>query len=319
MRAVVLDGYTLNPGDLSWEGLEALCGVTVYERTKPEEVLGRIGDAQIVLTNKTLVSRSAIAGCPNLKFIAVLATGYNVVDTEAAKENGIVVSNVPSYGTASVAQYVFALLLEICHHVQRHSDTVMEGRWSARPDFCYWDYPLIELAGKTMGIVGFGKIGRSVAKIAVAFGMKVLAYDVNADTSVETAEVRYTDLHTLFNESDVISLHCPLFPQTRNVINEEAISKMKDGVIVINTARGPLVDEKAMRNALERGKVGWFAADVVSSEPIGLDNPLLGAKNAFITPHIAWAPRAARKRLMDITVENVKAFIAGNPINAVNQ
>lgn len=312
MKIVILDGYTENPGDLSWNGFSELGALTVYERTAPEEILTRIGDAEIVYTNKTPLTATTIAAAPNLKYIGVLATGYNVVDGEAARQRGIPVTNIPTYGTAAVAQYVFALLLEICHRVGHHAGEVQKGRWSDCPDFCFWDYPLIELSGKTMGIIGYGRIGRSTARIARAFGMEVIAYD----TFVKADEI--VALDELYERSDVISLNCPLFPETQGMINKIAIGKMKDGVILINTSRGPLIVEQDLREALVSGKVRAAASDVVSTEPIKKDNPLLGLTNMLITPHIAWAPKESRERLMDIAVNNLRAFLSGAPVNVVN-
>ena len=320
MKIVILDGYTENPGDLSWEELGKLGDPTVYDRTPVNdeaEIIRRIGDAEVVFTNKTPITKAVIDACPNMKFISVLATGYNVVDYVYAGEKGIPVTNVPAYGTAAVAQYTIALLLEICHHVAHHSQTVYEGKWANSVDFCYWDYPLIELAGKTMGIIGFGRIGQQTAKIAKSLGMNILATG-----SRETAQGRelaeYTDLNTLLQRSDVISLHCPLFPETQGIINKESIAQMKDGVILLNTSRGPLLVEEDVAEALNSGKIAAAAMDVVSKEPISADNPLLKAKNCLITPHIAWAPKESRQRIMDCAVENVKAYIAGAPINVVN-
>lgn len=311
MKIVVLDGYTENPGDLSWGPLQELGELTVYDRTPPEAVLERIGDAEAIYTNKTVLSRELIQAMPSVRFIGVLATGYNVVDVQAARERGIVVCNIPTYGTDAVAQYVFALLLELCHRVAHHAQAVQEGRWTACPDFCFWDYPLIELSGKTMGIVGYGRIGRRTAQIARAFGMQVLAYDafVQAEECVPLDE--------LLERSDVVSLHCPLFPETRHIIRGETIARMKDGAILINTSRGPLVDEAALREALTSGKLYGAAVDVVSTEPVQPDNPLLGLENCLITPHIAWAPRESRQRLMDIAVENLRCFLRGAPQNVV--
>lgn len=317
MKIVVLDGYTLNPGDLSWEGFENLGELTVYERTPDDKVLERIIDADVVITNKTTVSKETIAACPKIKYIGVLATGYNIVDVEAARERGIPVSNIPVYGTTAVAQMVFALLLEICHHAAAHSDAVHKGDWANNPDWCFWNYPLIELAGKTMGVVGFGRIGQNTARIAAAFGMKVLAYDeYPSDAGREFGE--YVSFDELLAKSDVIALHCPLFPSTQGIINKNSIAKMKDGVILINNSRGPLVVEQDLTDALNSGKVFAAGLDVVSTEPIREDNPLLKAKNCFITPHISWAPKESRKRLMDIAVENLKSFIEGKLINVVN-
>jgi glycerate dehydrogenase len=312
MKIVILDGYTENPGDLSWDGFKEFGDLTVYDRTASEDIIARIGDAHVVYTNKTILSRETIKAAPNLKFIGVLATGYNVVDIEAAKQQGILVANIPSYGTTAVAQFVFALLLELCHHVGHHNQAVQKGRWSDSPDFCFWDYPLIELAGKTMGIIGYGRIGQATGKIAQAFGMKVLAYD----SFVKKEEV--VSLEELLEKSDVISLHCPLFPETQGMINQESIARMKDGVIIINTARGPLINEKDLRDALVSGKVYGAALDVVCEEPIRKDNPLLGLDNCIITPHIAWAPKESRQRLMDIAVDNLRAFVQGTPKNIVN-
>ncbi|GHU71711.1 glycerate dehydrogenase [Clostridia bacterium] len=312
MKIVILDGSTENPGDLSWSGFEQLGELTVYDRTPPELVVERIADAEIVYTNKTPLTREVIEAAPSILFIGVLSTGYNVVDTLAAREYGIPVSNVPSYGTAAVAQMVFALILEIAHHVGHHSDAVHAGRWTTSIDYCFWDYPLIELSGKTMGIVGYGRIGKATADIARAFGMDVIAYDALVQDEA------VVPLDELLARSDIISLHCPLLPETTGLIDAAAIAKMKDSVIVINTSRGPLVNEADMRAALESGKVYAFGCDVVSVEPIRADNPLLGAPNCIITPHIAWAPKASRQRLMDVAVGNLAAFLNGNAINVVN-
>jgi glycerate dehydrogenase len=312
---VILDGYTENPGDLSWDGFAELGDVTVYDRTSSDLIEQRIADADIVITNKTPLTAETIKNAEKMQYIGVLATGYNVVDIQAAKERGVVVTNIPTYGTAAVAQFVFALLLEICHHVQHHSDAVKEGRWSKAPDFCFWDYPLIELAGKTMGIIGYGRIGQATGRIAKAFGMKVIAYD-----SYQNPELKdeYVSLDTLLSESDVIALHCPLFPETEGIINKESIAKMKDGVILINNSRGPLIVEQDLADALNSGKIAAAGLDVVSSEPIREDNPLLQAKNCLITPHISWAPRESRQRLMDIAVANLKGFLSGARQNVVN-
>lgn len=318
MKIVVLDGYTLNPGDISWAGFEQLGEFICYDRTADKEIVQRIGDADAIITNKTPISRATLDACPSVKYIGVLATGYNVIDTAAAREKGVAVTNVPTYGTTAVAQYVFALLLEICHHVGHHSQTVREGRWAKSIDFCYWDYPLVELAGKTLGIIGFGRIGHNVAQIAVAFGMDVIAYELHPNKSLETDKIKYASLDEVLTKSDIISLHAPLFDSTKGMINASAIAKMKDGVWIVNTSRGPLVVEEDMVKALESGKVGWYAADVVSVEPILPSNPLQTAKNAIITPHIAWAPKAARERLMKVAVDNLAAFQNGAPINVVN-
>ncbi len=318
MKIIILDGYTENPGDLSWEELGKLGELTVYDRTPEEEILNRIGDAEIVITNKTPLTRATMDACPNMRYIAVLATGYNVVDVAAAKEKGIPVSNVPTYGTASVGQFAIAMLLEICHHVAHHSQTVFEGKWNSCADWCYWDYPLIELDGKTMGIIGFGRIGQTTGKIAKAMGMNILAYD-SFPTDSGKAIAEYVDLDTLLAQSDVVALHCPLFPETQGIINKDTIAKMKDGVILLNNSRGPLIVEQDVADALNSGKIYAAGLDVVSTEPIKNDNPLLKAKNCFITPHISWAPKESRQRIMDCTVSNVAAFQAGNPINVVNK
>ncbi len=321
MKIVVLDGYTENPGDLSWDGLAALGELTVYDRTPlsdTAEIIRRIGDAEVVFTNKTPLTREVLDARPSVKFISVLATGYNIVDTAAAKEKGIPVTNVPAYGTASVGQFAIALLLEICHHVAHHDKAVHEGRWASCPDFCFWDYPLIELDGKTIGIIGFGRIGQTTGKIASALGMRVLAYDTYQSESGKAIGT-YTDLDTLLKESDVIALHCPLFPATERIINKDTIAKMKDGVILLNNSRGPLVDEQDLADALNAGKVAAAGLDVVSTEPIRSDNPLLTAKNCIITPHISWAPKESRQRIMDCAIENVKAYLNGAPVNVVNR
>ena len=317
MKIVVLDGFTLNPGDLSWSALGALGSVTVYDRTAKEDIVSRIGDADAILTNKTPISAETLASCPSVKYIGVLATGYNVVDTAAAKERGIPVCNIPTYGTAAVGQFAIAMLLEICHHVAHHSDAVHEGRWSSNVDWCFWDYPLIELEGKTMGIIGFGRIGQRTGEIAKALGMRVLAYDAyqsNAGRAIGS----YVDLDTLLKESDVISLHCPLFPETKGIVNATSIAKMKDGVILLNNSRGPLIVEQDLADALNSGKVYAAGLDVVSEEPIRADNPLLSAKNCIITPHISWAPKESRQRLMDAAVSNLAAWSTGKAQNVVN-
>ena len=320
MKIVVLDGYTENPGDLSWEGLEQLGELTVYARsslTDERETIARIGDADIVFTNKTPISKAVLEACPKLKFISVLATGYNVVDCGCAKERGIPVSNVPTYGTASVGQFAIGLLLEICHHIGHHDQSVHSGAWERCQDWCYWDYPLIELDGKTLGVIGFGRIGQTTGKIAKAMGMEVLAYD-NFPSDAGRAIASYVELDTLLARSDVIAVHCPLFPETQGIINRDNIAKMKDGVILINNSRGPLVVEQDLADALNSGKVAAAGLDVVSTEPIQGDNPLLTAKNCIITPHISWAPKESRQRIMDCSVSNVKAFLEGSPVNVVN-
>lgn len=317
MKIVVLDGYTLNPGDLSWDALAALGETAVYDRTPADEILARIGDADAIYTNKTPLTRETIQACPNLKFIGVLATGYNVVDVAAAKERGIPVCNVPTYGTAAVGQFAIAMLLEICHHVAHHSQAVHEGRWSGNIDWCFWDYPLVELEGKTMGVVGFGRIGQRTGEIAKALGMRVLAYD-SYPNDAGRAIGTYVELDTLLKESDVISLHCPLFPETKGIINAASIAKMKNGVILLNNSRGPLIVEQDLADALNSGKVYAAGLDVVSEEPISPNNPLLSAKNCFITPHISWAPKESRARLMNIAVDNLSNWMNGKPTNVVN-
>lgn len=317
MKIVVLDGYTENPGDLSWDKLAALGELTVYDRTPAALVPERIGDAEAVYTNKTPITRETLAHCPKLQYIGVLATGYNVVDCAAARERGVAVTNIPSYGTQAVAQFAIALLLEICHHVGRHSDAVRQGRWSQCPDWCFWDYPLIELAGKVMGIIGLGRIGQATARAAAALGMRVVAFDRNpCAAGRETAE--YVPLDALFAESDVVVLHCPLLPETKGLICRETLAKMKDGVILINNSRGPLVVEADLAEALASGKVYAAGLDVAEAEPIPPDSPLLRAENCIITPHISWAPRESRQRLMEIAADNLKQFLGGRPVNVVN-
>ncbi len=318
MKIVVLDGYTLNPGDLTWAEFDKLGNLTVYDRTEPNEIVPRIGDAEAVIVNKCPITAETMDACPELRYVGVLATGYNVVDVAAAKERHIAVTNIPTYGTAAVAQMVFAHLLAICQHVEAHSAAVHNGEWNTNPDWCFWNYPLVELAGKTMGIVGFGRIGQTVAGIARALGMNVLAFDRH-ENETGRALARYVSLEELLSNSDVISMHCPLFPETERMINRNTIARMKDGVYFINTSRGQLVDEQALADALNSGKVAHAGLDVVYTEPIRTDNPLLRAKNCFITPHIAWAPKESRKRLMDIAVDNLASFIAGSPTNVVNK
>lgn len=319
MKIVVLDGFTENPGDLSWDGLAALGELTVYDRTLggEEETIARIGNAEIVLTNKTVITERVLASCPSVRYIGVLATGFNIVDVEAAKRRAIPVCNIPSYCAESVAQLTFALLLEICHHAGHHSDAVHAGKWSSSIDFCFWDFPLIELMGKTMGIVGYGRIGKATAKIASAFGMKVLAYSRHMPETGDGV-VEFVSLPELLAQSDVVSLHCPLNAESEKLINEEALRQMKDGAILLNTSRGGLLDEAAVAAALKTGKLYAAGVDVVSVEPVSEQNPLLGAENCIITPHIAWAPKDCRIRLMDMAVENLRSFLEGKTINRVN-
>ena len=317
MKIVILDGYTENPGDLSWEGFERLGELTVYDRTDSKEIISRIADAQAVITNKTAISADVIAACPGIKYIGVLATGYDVVDIKAAAESGIAVCNIPAYGTDAVGQFAIALLLELCHHIGHHSDEVHKGRWQSSPDWCFWDYPLIELSGKTMGIIGFGRIGQAVGRIAKAMGMNILANsEEESEAGKEIAD--YVSLDELLKRSDVVSLHCPLLPSTKGIINKLSISRMKDGVIIINNSRGPLIVEEDLAEALESGKVAAAAVDVVSYEPIKSGNPLLSAPNCIITPHISWASKESRQRLMDIAVKNLSEFIEGRALNRVN-
>lgn len=320
MKIVILDGYTLNPGDLSYAELKKLGELIVYDRTPEDKIVERIGDAEIVFTNKTPVTKATLEACTNIRFIGVLATGYNIVDTEAAKAKGIPVTNIPTYGTDAVSQFAIALLLELCHHIGSHSDAVKKGDWQNNADWCFWNYPLIELAGKTMGIIGFGRIGQATGHIAQALGMKVIAHGGHRNPDLVTDTCRYAEnLDDLLKNSDVISLHCPLFPETQGIINKDNIAKMKDGVLIINDSRGPLIVEKDLSDALNSGKVGGAAVDVVSAEPIKMDNPLLSAKNIIITPHIAWAPKESRERLLNIAIDNLKHFINGETINIVNK
>lgn len=311
MKIVVLDGHTENPGDLSWAELEKLGELTVYDFSEPAEAAERMADAEIVLTNKTVITREMIESHPHLRMIGVLATGFNVVDTVAAAERHIPVCNVPSYATDAVAQYTFALLLELCHRVGAHNQAVQEGRWTQGREFCFWDYPQIELSGKTMGLIGYGRIGKAVERIARAFDMTVL----HTTSSGREGSV---SLDEVLRQSDVISLHCPLTKENRHLISHETIAKMKPGVLLINTGRGPLVDEAALREALLNGHVAGAAMDVTEQEPIPADSPLLGLDNCLITPHIAWAAKEARQRLMNTVVENVRAFLQGSPVNVVN-
>lgn len=320
MKIVVLDGYCENPGDLSWAPLEQFGEVVVYDRTPDtkEAVVERLKDADILVGNKNNITAEIMDACPKLKYIAVQATGYNVIDVAAAKERGIPVSNVPTYGTMAVAQHTMALLLEITNLVGHHNDRVHAGRWAEGPDWCFWDSPLMELDGKTLGVIGFGKIGQQTAKMAKAFGMNILATGSRPNDEGR-AIGEYVEMDELLAKSDVITLHCPLFPNTKGIICKENIDKMKDGVIILNSSRGPLVVEQDLADALRSGKVKAAAVDVVSAEPMTNDNPLLTAPNCIITPHIAWAPKEARQRIMDTTAKNIEAFLNGSPINVVNQ
>lgn len=317
MKIVVLDGAALNPGDLSWDVLSQFGEVTVYPRSDSEaEVISRIGDCEIVLTNKTPITKEILDACPSIKYIGVLATGYNVIDCQAAREKQIPVTNVPSYGTNAVAQFTFALMLEVCHQIGTHNAAVHSGQWEHSPVFSFWVTPQSELAGKTLGIIGLGRIGKAVARIANAFGMKVLAVSRSRVECGELAE--YVSLDTLLAESDIVSLHCPLFPETEKLVCGETLAKMKDGAVLINTSRGGLIDEFAVADALRSGKLRAAAVDVVSQEPILGTNPLLSAPNCIITPHMAWAPVESRQRLMDCVVDNIRCFLNGEPQNTVN-
>lgn len=320
MKIVILDSYTVNPSDLSWADIENLAPTKIYERTNvndEDEIVQRIGDAEIVITNKTPINKNVIERCPNIKFITLLSTGYDIVDGAYAREKNIAVSNVPRYGTKAVAQHAIALLLEITNRVGHHNETVKSGKWTNNDDFCYWDFPLVELADKTLGIIGFGQIGMQVGRIAKAIGMKVIALNPS-HTDEGDAIADYVNLGELLEKSDIISLHCPQTHETEKLINKDSIAKMKDGVIIINNSRGGLIDEKDLANALNSGKVAAAAIDVVSTEPIKTTNPLLKAKNCYITPHISWASKECRQRIMDITQKNIVAFLNNNPINVVN-
>ena len=318
MNIVVLDGYTLNPGDLTWKDLESLGKCTVYDRSAPEEVVPRAKDAEIVLTNKTVLSSDTIKQLTKMKYIGVLATGYNIVDVEAAHNLNIPVTNVPTYSTQSVAQIVFAHLLNLAEHITHHTQTVKSGRWTSSPDFSYWDTPLIEIAGLTMGIIGFGRIGQATAKLALAFGMNIIFYDIATPTSIPEG-CKSAGLDDIFSTSDVISLHCPLTPGTKKIINRKSLGLMKKTAFLINTSRGPLVDEQALADALNNNIIAGAGLDVLSEEPPGENNPLLKARNCYITPHIAWATIAARKRLLQVAVDNVASFLESKPRNVVNE
>ena len=317
-KIVILDGYTLEHGDLGWDALKKLGTVKVYDRTPEDKVIERIGDAEIVITNKTPVRKKTIDTCPSIEYIGVLATGYDVVDVKAASEKNIPVTNIPTYGTDSVAQFAIALLLELCHRIGAHSEEVKKGRWKSSGDFCFWDHPLVELSGKTMGIIGLGRIGQRTAVIAAALGMKVLAYDPFPNKSLENESLKYESLDNIFSQSDALVLHTPLTDETREIICRKNIDKMKKGVFIINNSRGPLVNEKDLYDALVSGKIAGAALDVASKEPIEDSNQLLKLDNCIITPHISWAPIEARKRLMKTAVENLESFLKGNPVNTVN-
>ncbi|HAE41354.1 MAG TPA: glycerate dehydrogenase [Clostridiales bacterium] len=323
MKIVVLDGYTLNPGDLTWDGFGEIGDIVVHDRVSytldgQEQVVEAVGDAEIVLTNKTPITREAIESMPKVKYIGVLATGYNVVDIKAAKERNITVTNIPTYGTFAVAQMTFALLLEICHHVGIHNEMVHDGFWNRNPDWCFWKYPLIELADKTLGIIGYGRIGRAVGQIGLAMGMKVLVHDQYITDGDTLENVQIVELDEIFRKSDVITLHCPLTEHNKGLINKTAIDKMKKSAIIINTSRGPLIVEQDLADALNSGRIYGAAVDVVSHEPIEADNPLLSAEKCIITPHISWAPKESRERLMQAAVENLVKYLEGNPVNVIN-
>ncbi|MCK5118446.1 MAG: D-2-hydroxyacid dehydrogenase [Candidatus Latescibacteria bacterium] len=317
MKIVVLDGKTLNPGDLSWETLERFGELTVYDRTPTDQVVARSIGAELLLTNKTPLSAEAFSQLPDLRYIGVLATGYNIVDVVAAARHGVTVTNVPTYGTHSVAQMVFALLLELCHHVGAHSEAVRKGAWSQSVDFCFWNYPLVELAGKTMGIIGFGRIGRQTAQVASALGMRILAAEPDRENPPELEDFSWAEIPELLAAADVVSLHCPLFPETEGLINRENIERMKRSAFLINTSRGGLVVDADLAEALDNDRIAGAGLDVLSSEPPDEDNPLLRAKNCLITPHISWATKEARARLMATAIQNVEAFLAGRPVNVV--
>lgn len=318
MKIVILDHPRENPGEISWSEFDKYGEVIRYPRTLPEQVAERIGDAEVVFLNKTVVRKEDLEKCPNVKFISVIATGYNTVDVEGAKELGIPVANVPSYGTEAIGQHAIALLLEITNHIGHHDTEVRKGRRNDANDWCFWDYSPIELENKTIGIIGLGRIGQITSKVAQAFGMKVLAFDSYKNEALENENCKYTDLDTLLKNSDVIALHCPLFPETENIINKDTIAKMKDGVIIINNSRGALIVEEDLADALNGGKVYAAGLDAVRDEPISMDNPLLSANNCYITPHISWAAVECRQRLVDYSLDNLKAYLGGNPTNIVN-
>lgn len=319
MKIVVLDGYAANPGDLCWDELKTLGECTIYDRTAPQEVLARAKDAEVLLTNKTVLSREHIEALPALKYIGVLATGYNIVDVDAARQQGVVVTNIPAYSTDSVAQMVFAHILNIAQQVQHHSEEVHRGRWTQSPDFCFWDTPLIELRDKKLGIVGLGNTGQQTARIALGFSMKVMAYTSKPATQLPAEILKADSLDQLFAECDVVSLHCPLNASTQSLVDARRLALMKPTAILINTARGPLVDEQALADALNEGRIYAAGLDVLSTEPPRADNPLLTARRCYITPHIAWASTAARERLMHIMLENLRAWMKGETINCVNK
>lgn len=318
MKIVVLDGHTLNPGDLSWEALHQLGDVTIYDRTPYDKIVERSLGAEVLLTNKTPLDAATLNQLPDLKYVGVLATGYNIVDTAVCKQRGIPVSNVPGYGTGAVAQFVFALMLELCLHVQKHSDAVFEGKWAKSVDFCFWDYPLVELSGKTLGIIGFGTIGQKVADIAAAFDMQIMAHSRTQTYQSQRKNFKWVSVDELLAQSDVVSIHCPLTPETQGLINAENLRKMKSSALLINTSRGPIVSDADLADALNNNVIAGAGIDVLSKEPPLADNPIFKAKNCIITPHIAWAAQEARARLMGIAIDNLKSFMAGKPANVVN-
>ncbi len=319
MKIVVLDGYAMNPGDLTWNGLQALGDVMIYERSSEKEIIERAKGAEIVLTNKVSLPAHIIEALPVLKYIGVMATGYNMIDMDCANKQGIVVTNVPGYSTPSVVQLTFSLLLELCYHTQRHSDAVMKGKWTASPDFCFWDYPLTELSGKTLGIIGFGSIGQKVADVGAAFGMSILAYSRTKTDQSHRKNFRWAaEQEELLAQADIVSLHCPLTPQTENLINAESLSIMKPSAVIINTSRGGLIDAQALADALNEGRISGAGIDVLPVEPPPIDNPLFNAKNCLVTPHIAWATKESRLRLMDVVIGNIKSFLNGQSVNVIS-
>ncbi len=319
MKIVILDGYTLNPGDLSWDELKKSGDVVIYDRTPFDKVVERAEGAEVIFTNKTPVGEDALNQLPSLKYIGVLATGYNIINTEVAKARGVIVANVPGYGTASVVQMTFALLLELCLHVRPHSDAVREGKWARSADFCFWDYPLTELAGKTLGIIGFGSIGQKVGDVATAFGMQIIGNSRHWSDQSHRPNFKWAEVPELLQKSDVVTIHCPLSPETKGLINKESLKSMKSSAFLLNTSRGPIIVDEDLADALNNDVIAGAGIDVLSVEPPPKDNPLFTAKNCIITPHIAWATKEARSRLMETTIDNLSAFLNGNPVNVVNK
>ncbi len=318
MKIVILDGYTLNPGDLSWDGLRQLGDLVVYDRTPGDKVAERAEGAEVIFTNKTPIGEDVLVQLNTLKYIGVFATGYNIVNTEAARAKGIIVANVPGYGTASVVQMTFALMLELCLHVHHHSDAVKEGKWTRSADFCFWDFPLVELSGKTLGIIGYGNIGQQVGDVATAFGMKIIGNSRRRSDQSRRTNFKWLDVPELLHQSDFVSIHCPLFPETKGLINKESLKQMKSSAFLINTSRGPIIIEEDLADALNNNVIAGAGIDVLSVEPPPKENPLFSAKNCIITPHIAWATKEARARLLDTSVSNLSEFLKGNPVNVVN-